>query len=84
MDNLGKGGVATRLYPVTVSGINNAVKVYTASSAYSTNYGRSCALLSDGSVKCWGHLPHYGSASTPVTISGMTNVVDVSLSPENS
>lgn len=39
--------------PVTVSGISNAVKVFTNGGAYSTSYGSSCALLVDGSVKCW-------------------------------
>jgi hypothetical protein len=66
--------------PVTVSSISNAVKIYTASSGYSTDYGHSCALLSDGSVKCWGSLNTYGNAATPVAITGMTNVVDFSMS----
>jgi hypothetical protein len=41
--------------PVTVSGITNAVKIYTTTSAFSTDYGSSCALLFDGQIKCWGN-----------------------------
>jgi hypothetical protein len=54
--------------PVTVLGISNAVKVYAASSGYSTAYGRSCALLADGTIKCWGYLPSAGQYATPVGI----------------
>ena len=80
---LGNGAASLSNVPVSVSGINNAVKVYTASSGYSTNYGHSCALLSTGQVKCWGYLPNYGQTNTPVTISGLSNVVDFSMSQNN-
>ena len=81
---LGNGYSYTSLYPVEVTGITNAVKVYTASAGYSTAYGRSCALLSDTTVKCWGYLPSYGQVNTPLAITGLTGVVDFSMSQENS
>lgn len=82
---LGNGGTSNVNWttPVTVNSISNAVKIYTATTGYSTIYGRSCALLSDGSVKCWGYLPNYGQVSSPVAISGMTNVVHFSMSTNN-
>jgi hypothetical protein len=80
---LGNGGASQSPTAVSVSGINNAVKVYTASSGYSTNYGHSCALLLDGSVKCWGYLQSYGQANTPVAITGLTSVIDFSMSKGN-
>ena len=79
LGQLGDGTTTTRPTPVTVSGITNAVKVYTAISS-SSSHGRSCALLSDTTVKCWGQLPGYGTANTPVTITGLSGVVDFSMS----
>jgi alpha-tubulin suppressor-like RCC1 family protein len=83
---LGNGATSNANWttPVTVSGISNAVKVFTASSEYSTPYGRSCAILSDGTVKCWGYLPSYGQANSPVSITGVTGAVDLSMSSDNS
>lgn len=80
---LGDGSGGSSNVAVTVSGISNAVKVYTASSSYSTDYGHSCALLSNGQIKCWGYLASYGSSTTPVTISGISNAVDFSMSSGN-
>lgn len=83
---LGNGGSTSMNWianPVTVSGIGNAIKVYTNSSGYSTNYGRSCALLSDGTVKCWGYLYNVGNTPSPTVITGLANVIDFALSEEN-
>lgn len=52
---LGNGSSSASTIPVAATGINNAVRVYTSSSGYSTNYGRTCALLADKTVKCWGY-----------------------------
>ncbi len=64
--------------PVAVSGISGATGMTTG--AYHT-----CALLGNGTVRCWGrnHQGQLGngtltSASTPVTVSGLTGVVAVS------
>jgi alpha-tubulin suppressor-like RCC1 family protein len=65
---------------VAVSGINNAI-------AIAAGYQHSCALLTDGTVKCWGHngFGQIGSGApvndlihaTPVTVPGITNAVAI-------
>ena len=56
---------------VTVSGISNAIKIYTASAGYSTNLGYSCALLTDGGLKCWGYFRNgVGQTNVPVSTFG--------------
>jgi uncharacterized repeat protein (TIGR01451 family) len=66
--------------PVTVSGLNNAVAV-------SVGINHTCAVLTDGTLRCWGYnnLGFLGNgttinSSTPVTVSGITNAVAVSAS----
>jgi alpha-tubulin suppressor-like RCC1 family protein len=66
--------------PVTVSGVTNASGV-AAGGSY------SCALLSGGSVQCWGNNGdgQLGNGTTtssyvPVTVSGVTNATAVSAS----
>ncbi len=39
-----------------------------------------CALISDGTIKCWGTLPGANSATA---VSGITNAVDLSISNSN-
>lgn len=77
---LGNGTSSPSNQPVTVAGINNAVKVFTASSSFSTSYGRACAILSTGQIKCWGYLPTYGTTYAPVIISGVSNAIDMAMS----
>src|SRR5216117_1782103 len=76
-----RGGLSTShsSIPVTVVGINTAVAV-TASDGY-----HSCAVLQDGSVRCWGDnvSGQLGdgtrtTAITPVTVAGITTAVAVS------
>lgn len=64
-----------------MSGITNAIKVYTVSSGWGTPYGSSCALLSDGMIKCWGYNGYgiLGDAtntqrSTPVAVSSTSGI----------
>jgi alpha-tubulin suppressor-like RCC1 family protein len=77
---LGNGTIANpgTAHPVAVNGISGATAV--ATGAYHT-----CALLNDGSVRCWGrnHQGQLGngtvtSSSTPVAVSGLTQVVAIS------
>jgi alpha-tubulin suppressor-like RCC1 family protein len=77
---LGDGTSGTnRLTPVAVSGLSNAV-------AISAGYQHTCAVLSDGTAWCWGDNT-YGQlgddaaelvSTTPVAVSGLSNVVAVS------
>jgi len=80
---LGNGSLLTSRAPVTVLGITNAVKVYTANTASSTDSGRSCALLADGTVKCWGYLPGNGITPIPTAIAGIANAIDFSMTQDN-
>ena len=61
--------------PVQVSDITNA-------SSISAGDGHTCALLSDGTVKCWGAIVltggGIGSGATPVQVSGITNAISIS------
>lgn len=67
----------TRLSPVVVSGISNAVRV-------AAGREHSCALLGDGTVKCWGSNgsgqlgPDAGANSnTPIVVGGIADAVDI-------
>ena len=70
--NLGNGTTTTiSSIPVTVTGITNAIAVTAGSS-------HSCAVLSGGSVRCWGLNDHgqlgngaLTSSSTPVAVIGL-------------
>jgi len=77
--NRGGPSTAHSSAPVTVAGINTAVAL-TASDGY-----HSCAVLQDGTVRCWGDnvSGQLGDGSrttaiTPVTVAGITTAVAVS------
>ena len=73
---LGDGRFEDRTVPVNVYGItqdNPAVSI-------SASYHHTCAILSDGTVKCWGHQAHgelgdgtVTSRAFPVSVSGITS-----------
>ncbi len=74
---LGDNTTTNRLTPVTVSGLTSGVTAVATSES-----GSSCALLDNGSVRCWGSNT-YGQLGdntttnrlTPVTVSGLTSGV---------
>lgn len=75
---LGTGNTGNAYSPATVSGLTSGV------SALALGYGHGCALLSDGSVKCWGYNT-YGQVGdstntaryTPVAVVGLSNVLAI-------
>jgi alpha-tubulin suppressor-like RCC1 family protein/uncharacterized protein YjdB len=78
---LGDNSYSNREYPVAVTGISSgAVKV-------ATGMWHSCAVLSDGTVKCWGR-NEWGqlgnntrtTSPVPVTVQGISNAVDIAAS----
>jgi hypothetical protein len=77
---LGDGTLTTRLTPVAVSGLSNAVAI-AAAGIYHT-----CAVLSDGTARCWGYNGdgQLGDGTTtwrptPVAVSGLSNAVAIAL-----
>lgn len=78
---LGQGSQASSTTPVFASGVTGATKVVAGNS-------HACALINDGTVKCWGS--NYSGTSgvdpnnntvlaitTPQTVAGLSGVVDV-------
>lgn len=75
---LGDGTSTRRPAPVTPIGLGSGVRKITS------GYQHSCALMENGTVRCWGR-GQYGrlgdgtveNRTTPVTVTGLSGVVDV-------
>jgi alpha-tubulin suppressor-like RCC1 family protein len=83
---LGDGSEEPSLVPVTVTGAGDLFDVVDVSVGYS----HSCAVLADGTVRCWGHNPYgelgtgtEGWTSVPVEVPGVTGAVAVDASGEH-
>jgi len=84
---LGNGTTTDSTSPVQVSGISNAVEVVNGgdSSLNTGGTSYSCALLSDGTIKCWGR-NSFGAMgngtsgnyyTTPVSVSGISTATKI-------
>jgi alpha-tubulin suppressor-like RCC1 family protein len=47
-------------------------------------YSQACAIMTNGTLNCWGLKSSCGTVSAPATITGATNVVDVALGNQHS
>ena len=81
---LGDGGTTDSNTPVEVSGIDNAISI--ALGGFDSWGGHSCAVLTDGKVKCWGwnERGQLGDGTTiqrttPVEVSGIMNATSIAL-----
>jgi len=79
---LGNGSSVSSSTPVSVSGISTATAIAVG---WGDGYGHSCALLSDNTIRCWGHNNHGQlgdgttvNKSTPVTVSGISTATSIS------
>ena len=81
---LGNGTTTNSCTPVAVTGVSNAAAV-------SAGFFFACALLSSGSVECWGD--NYNGelgkgtntgSSTPVSVTGLSNAIAISASRDSS
>lgn len=71
---LGDGTTTTRLVPVDVSGLTSGV------AQVSTGDNFACAVLTNGTIKCWGYNAYGqlgkgtgGNSSTPASVAGVTS-----------
>ena len=75
---LGDGTTVNRIAPVAVTGLTNVGKIIVEAGTH------TCALINDGSIKCWGRNDYgqLGDGSTtnksaPASVTGISNAVDV-------
>ncbi len=78
---LGNGGTASSPTPVTVAGLTGAVYISGAGPMYG---GHHCAVLTDGTARCWGYnYPgQLGDGTTtnrsiPVVVTGLTDATRI-------
>ncbi|MFM7062163.1 MAG: RCC1 repeat-containing protein, partial [Actinomycetes bacterium] len=84
--SVGDGTTTNRVTPVTVGGLGGVVAISSGTRGYHT-----CALISDGTVKCWG-LNNVGqlgdgtttNRSTPVTVPGLGGAVGLAVGSTHS
>nr|WP_218681559.1 cutinase family protein [Rhodococcus qingshengii] len=80
---LGDGNSGSRSTPITVAGISGATAISASTSEYTGGF--SCALMSDGTVKCWGvnNRGQLGTGtttdrSTPIEVTGIAGATAIS------
>ncbi|HVY49587.1 MAG TPA: hypothetical protein VHB21_27025 [Minicystis sp.] len=72
---LGTGDGMSHLTPTAVPGLSSGVKMLAGPT---TNGYDTCALLNDGTVKCWGDTVS-GNSPTPITIAGFSGVKSIAV-----
>ncbi len=85
LGQLGNGAFGDSATPVEVSGLSDAV-------AIAAGADHSCALLADGTVRCWGDngSGELGNGTTvssyavPVTVTGLTNAINIAAGSSHS
>jgi cysteine-rich repeat protein len=78
---LGDGTNTSSIFPVTVSDLTSAVSIATGGGRKCKGCGEthnSCALLSDGTARCWGT----DDGNVPVPVSGLTSAVAITVGLE--
>jgi alpha-tubulin suppressor-like RCC1 family protein len=86
---LGDGSTAVRYAPGLVSGITTAVEIGTGEDVWRANQSgsaadRTCARLSNGTIRCWGYNGYGGvgdgtttNRTSPVTVLGITDAIEL-------
>ena len=81
---LGDTTTTRRTVPVTVTGVDDAVALFGSNSGGPNTF--RCALINDGTVKCWGYNAdgqlgrgNRRSGATPALVSGLTQAESLSL-----
>lgn len=76
-----RGFVSPQIFPTTVAGLANVKKI-------AAQYGFTCALIEDGTVKCWGYnkVGSLGNgtadnSATPTTVIGIDDATDIAAGP---